>query len=405
MFSLTLAAALAATQPAASDVDARVARILSQTPLVDGHNDLPYALAGDAGGSVEGIDAGTPYMTDLERMREGRVGAQMWSVYIPASTTGDEAIRTTIEQLDTVDRMVRAYPQDLAWARTADEVVAQFRDGRIASMAGVEGGHQIGGKLAALRQFKRLGAIYMTLTHSRTTGWADSATDAPKHGGLSDFGRTVIGEMNRVGMLVDLSHVSAEAMHDVLDMTKAPVIFSHSNARALATHPRNVPDAVLERLSDNGGVVMVTFVPTFLADEIWQFNAGRTAFEAGLEATNPGSPETVEAAMKIFDENHERPAATIAMVADHIEHIAKVAGHDHVGIGGDLDGISQTVEGLDSVDDYPALFAELVRRGWSDENLAKLAGGNVLRVMRAAEAVATDLAAAPAALDKPDMAD
>ncbi|WP_265587751.1 dipeptidase [Sphingomicrobium arenosum] len=410
MTSILAIAALLAAQPADdAAIDARVADVLSKTPLIDGHNDLPYALHHAAEGSVADIAADTPYMTDLARMREGRVGAQMWSVYIPAGTTGDEAVRTTIEQIDLVDRMVAAYPAELGWAHDTSELLHVFASGRIASMAGIEGGHQIGGNLAALRQFKRLGAIYMTLTHSKTTGWADSATDEARHGGLSDFGRTVIAEMNRVGMLVDLSHVTAEAMHDALDVTAAPVIFSHSSARGVTDHVRNVPDDVLTRLPANGGVVMVTFVPQFVNAEVGAWGEAREAEMERLEALYPqidGEPnEEGRAAYMAWMEANPAPKAQLTDVADHIDHVARVAGHDHVGIGGDLDGISSTVEGLDSVDDYPALFAELARRGWSDENLAKLAGGNLLRVMIEAEAAAAAMAATPAALDKPPIAD
>ncbi|MCM8558406.1 dipeptidase [Sphingomicrobium sediminis] len=413
MLNLTLAAALVASTPqstaaalaaahppmAADGIDpdaaARIERILAETPLIDGHNDLPIALRFRANRAIDDLEADTPYMTDIEGMHAGRVGAQMWSVYISANTTGDEAIRTTIDQIDIVDRLVEAYPRDFGWAHDADEVMEVFDSGRIASMAGIEGGHQIGGNIAALRQFKRLGAIYMTLTHSRTTGWADSATDDPVHGGLSDFGKQVIREMNRVGMLVDLSHVTPDAMHDTLDVTSAPVIFSHSSARGVTDHVRNVPDDVLLRLKDNGGVVMVTFVPQFVNADVGAWSERRSAEIERLMEQYPmvdGQPsEEGRAALDAWMEANPAPTATISDVADHIEHVAKVAGYDHVGIGGDLDGISMTVAGLDSVDDYPDLLAELVARGWSDENLAKLVGGNVLRVMREAEAVSRDM--------------
>ena len=412
MLTRLLPIALAATlsTPAAAQdaaLEARVARVLATTPLIDGHNDLPYQLRGKRAGSVEGMASGSePLMTDMARLRAGRVGGQMWSVYIPAGVTGDAAVRETLEQIDLVDRLVAAYPQDLAWAHGADEVASAFAAGRIASMAGIEGGHQIGdGNLAALRQFRRLGAVYMTLTHNRTTGWADSATDRPVHGGLSDFGRSVVAEMNRIGMLVDLSHVSEAAMHDALDASAAPVIFSHSAARAIGHHPRNVPDSVLERLPANGGVVMVPFVPAFINDAAWQASARYDVYEAGLEAMNPGDPEGVAAAMRAWNAATPRPVTTIAMVADHLDHIARIAGHDHVGIGGDLDGTLYTVQGLDSVDDYPALFIELARRGWSDDQLARLAGGNVLRVMRQAEAVAAAMADRPPSLEKSETND
>lgn len=407
MLSLIVAASLAAEPAIDPGVKARIDRILAETPLVDGHNDLPYAVRLGRDNEVDNLQAGADdLMTDMERLKAGGMGAQLWSVYISASVTGDAAIRETIEQIDVADRIVRAYPETLAWATSADEIEAIHASGKIASMAGIEGGHQIGGNLAALRQFRKLGAIYMTLTHSATTGWADSATDVPRHGGLSPFGATVIGEMNRVGMLVDLSHVSEEAMHDALDATKAPVIFSHSSARAVGGHPRNVPDSVLARLADNGGVVMVTFVPSFISNENWQWSAQGAAYRERHKTMHPGeTPEQAKAAFDRWLESNPMPRVTVAMVADHIDHIAKVAGHDHVGIGGDFDGISSTVDGLDSVDDYPNLFAELIARGWSDENLAKLAGGNFLRALRGAEAVAASMADAPASLDKPEMAD
>lgn len=406
MLSLMIAAGLAAQPATTPEVAARIDRILAETPLVDGHNDLPWAVRDDRDFSVEGLEAdGEPLMTDMERLKKGRVGAQLWSVYIPASVTGDAAIRYTLEQLDISDRLVAAYPGTLAWANSADEIEAVHASGRIASLAGIEGGHQIGGNLAALRQFRKLGAIYMTLTHGRTTGWADSATDAPKHGGLSEFGESVVREMNRIGMLVDLSHVSEDAMHDALDVSKAPVIFSHSSARAVGSHPRNVPDSVLKRLPDNGGVVMITFVPGFIDDAIWQWSARQDGESTRLDSLFTGDPEGKAAALAEWEAANPRPLTNVAAVADHVDHVARVAGHDHVGIGGDFDGISSTIPGLDSVDDYPNLFAELIRRGWSDENLAKLAGGNFLRALRGAESVAAQMADVPPALGKPDMED
>ncbi|MBW0145844.1 dipeptidase [Sphingomicrobium clamense] len=411
MLSAVIAASIAA-QPTpvpeiAPDVKARIDRILAETPLVDGHNDLPIATRFRREGDVANLQSDSePLHTDMDRLKAGGVGAQLWSVYIPASITGDEAVRYTIEQIDITDRLIAAYPDTLAWADTADEIEAIHASGRIASFAGIEGGHQIGGNLAALRQFRKLGAIYMTLTHSATTGWADSATDAPKHDGLSDFGVEVIKEMNRIGMLVDLSHVTEAAMHDALDASRAPVIFSHSSARGVGGHPRNVPDSVLERLSDNGGVVMVTFVPSFISDENWDWFANRSAYRARHEAKHPGeTPEELAAALERWEERNPMPRVTVSMVANHVDHIARVAGYDHVGIGGDFDGISSTVDGLDSVDDYPNLFAELIARGWSDENLAKLAGGNFLRALRGAEAAAAAMADVPPSLDKPDMED
>src|SRR6185369_11511155 len=275
---------------------------------------------------------------------------------------------------------------------------------KVASMMGVEGGRQIGGSLAALRQYYNLGARYMTLTHNQTTEWADSATDDPKFDGLSPFGVTVVHEMNRIGMLVDLSHVSAATMKDAIAASRAPVIFSHSSARGLVGHLRNVPDDVLGLLPANGGVVMVNFVPDFISDEVWHWGAEKNAEEAGLKAFHRDSKAEVEAGLKAWEAAHPRPAATVATVADHIERVAKVAGYDHVGIGGDMDGIPYTPEALTGVQDYPNLFAELIRRGWSDQNLAKLAGGNVLRALRQAEAVSASMKNEPAALSEVDMA-
>jgi membrane dipeptidase len=343
-------------------------------------------------------------MTDMARLRAGRVGGQFWSVYINGALTGDAAIRETIEQIDIVRRMIEAYPSDLELARTADDVVRIHKAGKIASMLGVEGGRQIGGSLAALRQYYNLGARYMTLTHNQTTEWADSATDDPKYDGLSPFGVTVVHEMNRIGMLVDLSHVAPATMKDAIAESKAPVIFSHSSARALNDHPRNVPDDVLQLLPANGGVVMVNFVPPFLTQDSWRWEAEKSAEEARLKSLHRNSTAEVEAGVKAWVAAHPAPAVTVADVANHIEHVAKVAGYDHVGIGGDMDGIDRTPGDLTGVQDYPNLFAELIRRGWSDANLAKLAGGNVLRVLRRAEAVAASMKSEPAALSPVDEA-
>ena len=398
---LILTAALVAASPAAAQpidaaVQARIDRILKKTPLIDGHNDLPWALRQDHGQSVAGLerDAGNrekPLMTDMERLGAGRVGGQFWSVYISGTLTGDEALRTTIEQIDAARRIIDAYPQDLALASTADDMVRIHRSGKVASMLGIEGGRQIGGSLAALRQAYNLGVRYMTLTHSQTTEWADSGTDEPKHDGLSSFGLVVVKEMNRLGMLVDLSHVSPATMTDALAASRAPVIFSHSDVAALNPHPRNVPDDVLRLLPANGGVIMITFVPTFLSAEDWAWSRERSAEDARLKSLYSYSKEKQAAGLKAWEATHPAPPVTVATVADHIEHAARVAGYDHVGIGGDLDGIDRTVAGLDGVEDYPALFAELIRRGWSDRNLAKLAGGNILRVLRQAERVAASM--------------
>lgn len=393
--------ALAQTVPIEPNVQARIDRILKRTPLIDGHNDLPEQLRENYGMRVENLASGTaawtpkPLMTDIARLRQGRVGGQFWSVYIDASVHGDEAIRETIEQIDIVDRMVKAYPADLELAKTADDVVRIHKTGRVASLIGIEGGHQIGGSMAALRQFYRLGARYMTLTHFATNAWADSATDDPKYDGLAPFGVAVVKEMNRIGMLIDLSHVSPATMSDALDVSAAPVIFSHSNARAIEDHPRNVPDDILRRLPANGGVVMVNFYSGYLSEPFRLWSAAQAAEEARLKSLWTGQPDRREAAMKAWMDAHPQPVVAVSEVADHIDHIAKVAGFDHVGFGGDLDGIPTAPAGLDSVAGYPLVFAELIRRGWSDENLAKLAGGNVLRALRRAEAVAASMQAVP----------
>jgi membrane dipeptidase len=394
--SLALLATAAPAQPIDSKTMARIDRILKSTPLIDGHNDLPWALREDYGSRIEGLETGTdrrdpPLMTDMERMRAGRVGGQLWSVYIIGTLTGDEAIRTTVEQIDTARRLIESYPGYLELASTADDIVRIHRRGRIASMLGIEGGRQMGGSMAALRQFHNLGVRYMTLTHNQTTEWADAATDEPRHDGLSAFGLEVVKEMNRLGMLVDLSHVSPETAKDAIAASRAPVIFSHSDVSALNPHPRNVPDEVLRLLPANGGVVMVTFVPGFLNPEIWAWSRERSAQEARFKSLYPFSRARVEARLEEWEAAHPLPEAQVSDVADHIEHVVRVAGHDYVGLGGDFDGIPTTVVGLDGVEDYPTLFAELIRRGWSDRNLAKLAGGNFLRVLRRAEAVAESM--------------
>jgi membrane dipeptidase len=398
LFAAMIAATpLLAQQPIEPKVQARIDRILKKTPLIDGHNDIAEQLQESHGYSVANLAAGTdkwpdhPLMTDMARLHAGRVGGQFWSVYIDGTYTGDEAIRRTLVQIDIVDRMIAAYPNDLERALTADDVVRIHKKGKVASLIGIEGGRQIGGSLAALRQFYRLGARYMTLTHNQTTEWADAATDDPKYGGLSPFGVGVVHEMNRLGMLVDLSHVSADTMKDAIAASRAPVIFSHSSARGLVGHLRNVPDDVLQLLPANGGVVMVNFVPDFISDAVWHWGAEKNAEEARLKVFHRSSKAEVEAGLKAWEATHPRPVVTVAAVADHINHVAKVAGHDHVGLGGDFDGIPYTPEGLTGVQDYPALFAELIRRGWSDADLAKLAGGNVLRALRQAEAVSASL--------------
>ena len=393
----------AQAQPIDPKVQGRIDRILKRTPLIDGHNDLPWALRQDHGQAVEGLESGTderakPLHTDMQRMRAGRVGGQFWSVYITGTLVGDEAIRTTIEQIDTARRVIEAYPHHLELAASADDMIRIHRRGRIGSLLGVEGGRQIGGSLPALRRFYDLGVRYMTLTHNQTTEWADAGTEDPKHDGLSPFGVEVVKEMNRLGMLVDLSHVAPATMTDAIAASRAPVIFSHSDAYALNPHPRNVPDEVLRQLPANGGVIMITFVPSFVSPQDWAWARERSAQEARLKSLYSFSTKRQADELKKWEQANPAPPVTVSDVADHIEHVVRVAGHDHVGIGGDLDGIDRTVSGLGGVETYPNLFAELIRRGWNDRNLAKLAGGNILRVMRQAEAVAASMKDQPASM-------
>src|SRR5215212_7742205 len=376
----------------------RVERILQEIPLIDGHNDLPWQYRERVKNHLAQIDIRqdqsklTPALhTDIARLRQGHLGAQFWSVYVPIELKGADAVVATMEQIDVVQRLAATYPDTFALASTADDIIRIHKSGKIASLVGIEGGHSIGNSLSALRQFYNLGARYMTITHSSNNDWADSATDAPKHNGLTPFGKAVIGEMNRLGMLVDLSHVSAKTMNDALDISLAPPIFSHSSTRALTGHARNVPDDVLERLKTTDGVVMVSFVPGFSSETVRTHGARHSAEEARLKDLNRGDPQAVKDALAKWDAANAAPRATSSDVADHIEHVMKVAGADHVGIGGDLDGIETTPLGLESVADYPKLFEELIRRGHSDDELKKLAGLNVLRVMKKAEAVAARL--------------
>ena len=403
--SFTLAALLAiltlpATALAQSSADlARVERLLKATPLIDGHNDWPGALALHAGDArwtadLNRLDA-KAYDTDIERLRAGRVGGQFWSVYVSASLPELEQVRRTLEQIDLVKRIVQRYPQDFRLATTAAEVRAAHKAGRIASLMGAEGGGQIASDLSILRTYHDLGVGYLTLTHGKTIAWADSATDAPAHGGLTAFGKTVVQEMNRLGMLVDLSHVSEGVMRDAIATTRAPVIFSHSSARALCDHSRNVPDDVLRLVARNGGIVMVNFAPQFVSESRRLWGGARAGEEARLNTLYTGEPARAASAMATWEKANPEPRATIADVANHVDHIAEVAGHDHVGLGGDYDGLAMLPEGMDGVDAYPRLFLELVKRGWSDADLAKLAGRNILRVMEAAEKVAGEMKTVP----------
>jgi membrane dipeptidase len=364
--------------------------LLRRFPLVDGHNDLPWELRELAGGDVRKLNLAEPVAdthTDLPRLAAGGVGAQFWSVYVPASLAGDGAVGTVLEQIDVVHRMIAAYPEALELALTADDVERIFAGGRVASLLGAEGGHAIAGSLGVLRMLYALGVRYLTLTHNANVGWADSATDEPQAGGLTEFGRDVVREMQRIGMLVDLSHVSPDTMRDTLDVAAAPVIFSHSSALALCDYPRNVPDDVLVRLAGNGGVAMVTFVPGFVSQECADWLAGLKAEAArrGLDPKNFSELYSIKAA---WERAHPHPQATLAQVADHVEHVREVAGVAHVGLGGDFDGTPDVTVGLEDVSTYPALFAELLARGWTEADCAALAGGNLLRALRAAESYA-----------------
>jgi membrane dipeptidase len=402
-----LLAALLAAAPAASAVaqapappraaddalEARARRILKTVPLIDGHNDLPWRIRDKAGSDLGAYDVRTRTSghTDLPRLREGGVGGQFWSVYVPGEAT-DGWARRQLEQIELTRRLIERYPDRLELALTADDVERAFRRGRVGSLLGMEGGHVLENSLGALRAFHLLGARYLTLTHNVTLDWADSAAQPPRHGGLTRFGEEVVREMNRLGMLVDLSHVSPETMEDALRVSEAPVIFSHSSARALVDVPRNVPDDILRRMAGNGGVVMVTFVPSFVSADVARVSRERTRLtdERTAGVTDPVEKERIQQEVR---EAHPLPEATLAQVADHIEHVRRLAGVDHVGLGGDFDGIDRGPTGLEDVSRYPALLAELLRRGWSDEDVKKLAGLNVLRAMRKVEDTARRLQA------------
>ncbi|WP_406085762.1 dipeptidase [Streptomyces virginiae] len=371
--------------------------LLAEHPVVDGHNDLPWALREQVRYDLSrrdiAGDQSAHLHTDIPRLRAGGVGAQFWSVYVRSDYAGDEAVSATLEQIDVVAQLIDRYPGDLVRALTADDMEAARADGRIASLMGAEGGHSINNSLATLRALHQLGVRYMTLTHNDTIDWADSATDEPRHGGLTDFGREVVREMNRVGMLVDLSHVAATTMRDAIAVSAAPVVFSHSSARAVCDHPRNIPDDVLALLPANGGVAMATFVPKFIlpAAVEWTLAADENLRAHGLHHLDT-TPEAM-ALHRAFEEARPRPVATAATVADHLDHMREVAGIDHIGIGGDYDGTAFTPSGLDDVAGYPNLVAELLTRGWSKADLAKLTWSNAVRVLRDAEAVARDLSA------------
>ncbi|QLH22227.1 dipeptidase [Streptomyces sp. Rer75] len=376
---------------------AHARELLSVHPVVDGHNDLPWVLREQVRYDLEQLDIATDQRqrthTDIPRFREGGVGAQFWSVFVRSDFSGDTAVSATLEQIDVVRRLTERYPDDLRLSLTADDMEAARAEGRIASLMGAEGGHSINCSLATLRALYDLGVRYMTLTHNDNIPWADSATDEPRAHGLTRFGEEVVREMNRLGMLVDLSHVSADTMRDALRVTEAPVVFSHSSARAVCDHPRNIPDDVLAALKENGGVAMATFVPKFVLPEAGDWTK---AADDNMRAHGLHPLELTDAAKKVqraFEEAHPRPMATAATVADHLDHMREVAGIDHIGIGGDFDGTAFTPSGLEDVAGYPNLIAELLDRRWSEAELAKLTWQNAVRVLRDAEAAARGLRA------------
>lgn len=405
--ALLILAGLCTTAPSAfaATPEQVAAAALKRSPVIDGHNDVPEQVRERFGNDLSKFDFNDTAFTaaqkdgkmhtDLKRLRAGKVGGQFWSVWVPTGKPEAESVQEVTEQIDTVERLVAAYPKDLMLAKSADDIEAAFRQGRIASLIGMEGGHSIGSSLGVLRQMYRAGARYMTITHSKNTPWADSATDAPKSNGLAPFGVAVIKEMNRLGMLVDLSHVSEKTMMDVLDVTASPVIFSHSGARALGGHARDVPDSVLERLPKNGGIVMAVFLPAFVSDEVRHWEAQKTGEEARGKALFPGDPAAAAKHLADWIAAHPAPRGTLAQVADHIDHIRKVAGIDHIGLGGDYDGMPAAVDGLEDVSKYPGLFEELARRGYSQADLEKIASRNLIRVLRANEAVARSKANEP----------
>ena len=396
----------------ASDTDyaVRVQKVLAASPLIDGHNDFPWEVRDRFKGDWSKFDlradtsklphaiAASPLMTDIPRLRKGGVGGQFWSVWVPSDLPGSEAVQITTEQIDLVKTMAARYADTFELALTSTDIRRIEGAGKIASLIGIEGGHQINNQLSVLRQFYELGARYMTLTHSRNTAWADSATDNPVHNGLTAFGKEVVREMNRLGMLVDISHVSPDTMRDALDVTAAPVIFSHSSARAVTEHPRNIPDDILLRLKQNGGVAMINFYPGYVSLAYSHWEADRAGEQARL-STPPfvglylGQPELATAELKRWDDANPKPLVSIGDVVKHAVHMREIAGIDHIGIGSDFDGIPEGPVGLASVEDYPNLLMELMRLGWSDEDLRKLTGGNVLRVLHDAEVVALRLRA------------
>lgn len=395
---LGVSASLPAKPPPGPEQVAAAA--LAAAPVWDGHNDVPEQLRDrrkdvlgdfdfrDTSGTGDIAKGVGPMQTDLIRLRKGKVGAQFWSVYVSANLPEPQAVQATLEQIDVAKRLIARYPADLQFCTDSACVEAAWKQHRIASLLGMEGGHSIGGSLGVLRQMYALGARYMTLTHFKNTAWADSGTDAPEHNGLTPFGKDVVREMQRLGMLVDLAHVSAKTMLDALAVAGAPVIVSHSNAFALNPHPRNVTDAALDAIARNGGIVMVNFYPPYVLEAARQWSAERDATEARFKALYRGNPDRAKVALADWDKAHPMPRGSIKDVADHIDYIARRIGADHVGLGGDMDGIEVTIAGMEDVSAYPALFVELARRGWSQADLEKLASRNMLRVLKAAEAYA-----------------
>jgi membrane dipeptidase len=374
---------------------AKARELLAETPVADGHNDLPWALRKQVGYDLDrrdvSLDQSAHLHTDLPRLRAGGVGAQFWSVYVPADLAGEDAVTATLEQIDCVRALIARYPAELRAATSAGDMVAARDAGRIASLMGAEGGHSIACSLATLRAFHALGVRYLTLTHNDNVPWADSATDEPAVGGLSRFGVEVVREMNRLGMLVDLSHVAPDTMRDALDASRAPVIFSHSSSRAVCGHPRNIPDDVLARVPANGGVAMATFVPYFVLPDAWEWLQEADAHLRTQGLSVKDTSAEADRALAAYEADHPRPVATVSTVADHLDHMREVAGIDHLGLGGDYDGVGSTPDGLNDVSCYPNLIAELLHRGWSRADLAKLTWENAVRVLGDAEDVARDL--------------
>ncbi len=385
------------------DLLAKARELHRRYPLFDGHNDLPWAHRNQANYDLDALDLRNrvpALQTDIPRLREGGVGAQWWSVYAPVSLQGPDAIKATIEQIEFVYQLCERYPDTFELALTASDVERAIENGKIASLIGMEGGHSIDNSLAILRMFYRMGARYMTLTHNSNTPWADAATDTPKNNGLSAFGEDVIREMNRLGMLVDLSHVSPDTMKHALRVTRAPVIYSHSGARGVCDHVRNVPDDVLPLIRENGGIVMVVILESFVSEKARSHRTLRTRRQAELVEQNQDNAERVAQLMAAWDSENPRPRATLSEVADHVDHIKRLAGVDHIGIGGDFDG-GGGVLGLEDVSTYPKLTAELLRRGYTDEEIGKILGLNMLRVMREAERVSREMRGSRAPASKP----